>query len=42
MKKILITGATDGIGRETARALAGAGHHLLVHGRDAQRISDLE
>ena len=31
---ILLTGATSGIGRETARHLAGQAHTLLVHGPD--------
>jgi retinol dehydrogenase-12 len=30
---VLVTGATDGIGRETARQLFTAGMHVLVHGR---------
>lgn len=30
---ILVTGATDGIGLETARQLAARGAHVLVHGR---------
>jgi NAD(P)-dependent dehydrogenase (short-subunit alcohol dehydrogenase family) len=34
---ILITGATDGLGRALATELAGAGARLLVHGRDEQR-----
>ncbi len=34
---ILITGATDGLGRELAAALAGAGATVLVHGRDDER-----
>jgi NAD(P)-dependent dehydrogenase (short-subunit alcohol dehydrogenase family) len=34
---ILITGATDGLGRETAGALAERGATVLVHGRDAER-----
>ncbi len=37
MKTILVTGASDGIGFETARALLGLGHSVLVHGRHAQR-----
>ncbi len=34
---ILVTGATDGIGRETARELTRKGARVLVHGRDAER-----
>ena len=34
---ILITGATDGLGRGVARELAAAGATVLLHGRDAER-----
>lgn len=36
-KTVLVTGATDGIGRATALALARAGLRVLVHGRSASR-----
>ncbi|MFA5912044.1 MAG: SDR family NAD(P)-dependent oxidoreductase [Burkholderiales bacterium] len=36
-KSILVTGATDGIGRETARQLLALGHRVLVHGRDRDK-----
>jgi NAD(P)-dependent dehydrogenase (short-subunit alcohol dehydrogenase family) len=34
---ILITGATSGLGEELAKALAGLGATLLLHGRDPER-----
>jgi NAD(P)-dependent dehydrogenase (short-subunit alcohol dehydrogenase family) len=33
----LITGSTDGLGRQVALRLAGAGFRILVHGRDRDR-----
>jgi NAD(P)-dependent dehydrogenase (short-subunit alcohol dehydrogenase family) len=36
---ILVTGATDGLGRALAAELAGAGATVLVHGRDPGRIA---
>ena len=36
-KSVLVTGATRGIGLETAVRLAGFGADVLVHGRDAAR-----
>ena len=35
---ILVTGATDGLGKGIALDLAGRGATILVHGRDAKRI----
>jgi NAD(P)-dependent dehydrogenase (short-subunit alcohol dehydrogenase family) len=34
---IFVTGSSDGIGRETARQLAAAGHRVVLHGRNQQR-----
>jgi len=36
-KTVLVTGSTDGIGRQTAVELAALGADVLVHGRDALR-----
>lgn len=38
VKTILITGATDGIGLETAKLLAPQGHNLLLHGRNSEKL----
>lgn len=37
-KVILITGATDGIGLETAKRLAQQGHKILLHGRSRDKL----
>jgi NAD(P)-dependent dehydrogenase (short-subunit alcohol dehydrogenase family) len=36
---ILITGSTDGIGKLTATILAERGAHVLIHGRDKQKLT---
>ena len=41
-KMILITGATDGIGFETARKLASEGHALLLHGRSEEKLATVK
>ncbi|HUZ44462.1 MAG TPA: SDR family oxidoreductase [Acidimicrobiales bacterium] len=38
-KVVLVTGATGGIGKETARALARAGATVILSGRDAGRLA---
>jgi len=37
-RTVLVTGATDGLGRAVAADLVHAGHTVLVHGRDPQRL----
>jgi NAD(P)-dependent dehydrogenase (short-subunit alcohol dehydrogenase family) len=37
-KTVLVTGSTDGIGKQTALELARMGAHVLIHGRDAGRV----
>jgi NADP-dependent 3-hydroxy acid dehydrogenase YdfG len=40
-KIALVTGATSGIGLETARLFAAEGARLIVHGRDAERLAQV-
>ncbi|MBD1575282.1 MULTISPECIES: SDR family NAD(P)-dependent oxidoreductase [Vibrio] len=43
MKKvILVTGSTDGIGFETAKKFVEEGHHVLVHGRNPQKLEKVK
>jgi NAD(P)-dependent dehydrogenase (short-subunit alcohol dehydrogenase family) len=35
--RVLVTGATDGIGEEIARQMAGRGARVIVHGRSAEK-----
>jgi len=37
MLTVLVTGATGGIGLQTAKVLGGMGHSVLIHGRDPRR-----
>ncbi len=38
MKRIFITGSTDGIGKLTALQLAKAGNEVIIHGRNAEKV----
>ena len=38
VKTILITGATDGIGKHLAKKLASEGHQIILHGRNPQKL----
>jgi short-subunit dehydrogenase len=40
-KKVLLTGATGGLGHAIARALAGAGAHVILSGRRADVLDEL-
>ena len=38
VKTILITGSTDGIGKHLAKKFASEGHHVILHGRNSQKL----
>lgn len=40
MTTVLVTGATDGIGRQTAMDLTAEGAQVIVHGRDPARVAE--
>jgi NAD(P)-dependent dehydrogenase (short-subunit alcohol dehydrogenase family) len=41
LSTVLITGATDGLGRHVAARLGQKGHRVIVHGRDAARAGEV-
>jgi NAD(P)-dependent dehydrogenase (short-subunit alcohol dehydrogenase family) len=38
---VLVTGSTDGLGREVARRIAATGAHVIIHGRNRERGQDV-
>ena len=40
-KTIFITGATDGLGKLAATMFARAGHHVILHGRNKEKLEDV-
>jgi NAD(P)-dependent dehydrogenase (short-subunit alcohol dehydrogenase family) len=42
IRTAVITGASSGMGKETAKALAAQGWHVIAHGRDAERTAAAE
>ena len=42
MTRVFVTGSTTGLGLATATALVDAGHHVVVHARNARRAAELD
>ncbi|PBC65707.1 short-chain dehydrogenase [Streptomyces sp. Tue6028] len=42
MRRILVTGSADGLGRAAADALLSRGHQVVVHARNRQRAEELD
>lgn len=42
MKNILLTGATDGIGLQTAKQLVQQGYNLVIHGRNIDKLNKVK
>ena len=42
MARIFVSGSTDGLGLATATSLLEQGHEVLVHGRNSERISQIQ
>lgn len=40
-KTYLVTGSTDGIGKQTITKLAAAGANVLIHGRNADKVANV-
>lgn len=41
-KTIFITGSTDGIGKLAATKLAKSGHHIILHGRNPEKLANVK
>ncbi|NMS01989.1 SDR family NAD(P)-dependent oxidoreductase, partial [Vibrio parahaemolyticus] len=41
-KTILVTGSTDGIGLETAKVLIKREQHVIIHGRNIEKVQQVE